>query len=113
MDCCEDHDFEEVNHTYAYNAKDAQLHKVKYHTMTPPETSVSRYIPEKEQMIEALNQFFKELKETKHTNALYQVCLEIIEKYNNWTDIFKGLLQEVFKDYGVLFIDAQYEKFVN
>lgn len=106
----EDHDFEEVNHTYAYNAKDAQLHKVKYHTMTPPETSVSRYIPEKEQMIEALNQFFKELKETKHTNALYQVCLEIIEKYNNWTDIFKGLLQEVFKDYGVLFIDAQYEK---
>ena len=54
-----DHDFEEVNHTYAYNAKDAQLHKVKYHTMTPLETSVSRYIPEKEQMIEALNQFFK------------------------------------------------------
>ena len=54
--------------------------------------------------------FLKELKETKHTNALYQVCLEIIEKYNNWTDIFKGLLQEVFKDYGVLFIDAQYEK---
>lgn len=106
----EDHDFEEVNHTYAFNSKDAQLHKIKYHTMTPPETSVTRYIPEKEQMIEALNQFFKELKETKHTKVLYQVCLEIIEKYNNWTDIFKGLLQEVFKDYGVLFIDAQYEK---
>ena len=59
LDCGEDHDFEEVNHTYAYNAKDAQLHKVKYHTITPPETSVSRYIPEKEQMIEALNQFLK------------------------------------------------------
>ena len=42
----EDHDFDEVNHTYVYNAKEAQL-KVKYHTMTPPETNVSRYTPDK------------------------------------------------------------------
>ena len=36
------------------------------------------------------------------------MCKNIIHRYNNWTDIFKGLLHEVFKEYGVLFIDAQY-----
>lgn len=58
----EDHDFDEVNHTYVYNAKEAQLKKVKYHTMTPPETNVSRYTPDKEAMLNALNLFFEELK---------------------------------------------------
>ncbi|MDN8760136.1 bacillithiol biosynthesis BshC, partial [Staphylococcus aureus] len=63
----EDHDFDEVNHTYAYNGNEAQVKKVKYHTMTPPETNVSRYTPDKEALINALNLFFKELKETKHS----------------------------------------------
>jgi hypothetical protein len=38
-----------------YNAKEAQLKKVKYHTMTPPETNVSRYTPDKEAINKALN----------------------------------------------------------
>ena len=43
----EDHDFEEVNHTYAFNNKETTLKKVKYHTMTPPDSNVSRYTPDK------------------------------------------------------------------
>ncbi|PNZ26202.1 bacillithiol biosynthesis cysteine-adding enzyme BshC [Staphylococcus petrasii] len=105
----EDHDFDEVNHTYVFNAKEAQLHKVKYHTMTPPETNVSRYSPDKEALVEALKSFFKELKETEHTKSLYSLCSNIIDQYDSWTDMFKALLHEVFKEYGVLFIDAQYE----
>ncbi|BGE82672.1 bacillithiol biosynthesis cysteine-adding enzyme BshC [Staphylococcus petrasii] len=105
----EDHDFDEVNHTYVFNAKEAQLHKVKYHTMTPPETNVSRYSPDKKALVEALKSFFKELKETEHTKSLYSLCSNIIEQYDSWTDMFKALLHEVFKEYGVLFIDAQYE----
>lgn len=106
----EDHDFDEVNHTYVYNSKEAQLHKVKYHTMAPPETNVSRYSPDKEALTEALKQFFKELKETENTKTLYNKCLNIINLFDTWTDIFKGLLHEVFKDHGVLFIDAQFEQ---
>jgi len=106
----EDHDFDEVNHTYVYNSKEAQLHKVKYHTMAPPETNVSRYSPDKEALTEALKQFFKELKETENTKTLYNKCLNIINRFDTWTDIFKGLLHEVFKDHGVLFIDAQFEQ---
>lgn len=55
----EDHDFDEVNHTYAYNAQIAKLQKVKYHTMTPPEASVSTYYPDKSQLKNALTQFLK------------------------------------------------------
>lgn len=103
----EDHDFDEVNHTYAYNGNEAQVKKVKYHTMTPPETNVSRYTPDKEALINALNLFFKELKETKHSKPLYNLCVDIINTFDTWTDIFKALLHEVFKDYGLLLIDAQ------
>ncbi|MEB7433940.1 bacillithiol biosynthesis cysteine-adding enzyme BshC [Staphylococcus pasteuri] len=104
----EDHDFDEVNHTFAYNQQDAHLHKIKYHTMTPPESNVSRFNPEQSQMIEVLNDYFKQLKETEHSKAIYQMCLDIIKSNDNWSNIFKALLHEIFKDYGVLFIDAQY-----
>lgn len=106
----EDHDFDEVNHTYVYNAKEAQLKKVKYHTMTPPETNVSRYTPDKEAMLNALNLFFEELKETNHSKPLYKLCVDIINEFDTWTDIFKALLHAVFKEHGVLLIDAQNDK---
>ncbi|HJE00838.1 MAG TPA: bacillithiol biosynthesis BshC, partial [Staphylococcus auricularis] len=63
----EDHDFDEVNHTYTYNGKDAALHKVKYHTLEPPESNVSRFIPDKGELRAALHDMFKQLDETKHT----------------------------------------------
>ncbi|UDI78508.1 bacillithiol biosynthesis cysteine-adding enzyme BshC [Staphylococcus taiwanensis] len=106
----EDHDFDEVNHTYAFNAKDAKLYKTKYHTMTPPETNVSRYQFDKESMVEALNHFFKTLKETKHTKGLYDMCISIIDTNDTWTDVFKALLHEIFKEHGLLLIDAQFDK---
>ncbi len=104
----EDHDFDEVNHTFVFNHKKATLDKIKYHTMTPPETSVTRFTPDKEALLESLNQFFKELTETSHSNEVYQLCRSIILRYENWTDIFKGLLHEIFKEYGVLLLDAQF-----
>src|SRR5699024_256172 len=75
----EDHDFEEINHTYVFNEQKAKLQKIKYSTMTPPESSVSKYTPDKAELHKALNQ------------------------------LFKALLHEVFKAYGVLLIDADYK----
>ena len=106
----EDHDFDEVNHTYVFNSKEANLKKIKYHTMTPPESNVSRYTPDKDAMYDALDNFFKELNETVHTKEVYQMCRDIIDDYDSWSDIFRALVHEVFKDYGVLLIDAQYNQ---
>ena len=66
----EDHDFEEINHTYVFNEQKAKLQKIKYSTMTPPESSVSKYTPDKAELHKALNQFFKELKETSSSKKL-------------------------------------------
>ena len=75
----EDHDFDEVNHTYAFNSQEAQLHKIKYHTMTPPESNVSRFNPDQSQMIEVLNDYFRQLRETEHSKDIYQMCINIIK----------------------------------
>ena len=50
----EDHDFDEVNHTFVYNENHGSLHKVKYHTMEMPETTVSRYYPDKAELKQTL-----------------------------------------------------------
>ena len=78
--------------------------------MTPPETNISRYTPDKEAMLNALNLFFEELKETEHSKPLYRLCVDIINEFDTWTDIFKALLHTVFKEHGVLLIDAQNDK---
>ncbi|EHJ06932.1 bacillithiol biosynthesis cysteine-adding enzyme BshC [Staphylococcus simiae] len=106
----EDHDFDEVNHTFVYNEQDASLHKVKYHTMEAPETTVSRFVPDKDELKRALVDMFKQFKETEHSKSLYELCLSIIDSYHSWSDMFKALLHEVFKGYGLLLIDAQYEQ---
>src|SRR5699024_11420768 len=89
-----------------YNNIDAKLHKIKYHTMEPPETSVSRYQPDKNKLKEALHQFFQQMNETEHSRPLIEMCQTIIDTYDTWTDMFKALLNEVFKSYGLLMIDA-------
>ena len=78
--------------------------------MTPPESNVTRFTPDKEALLDALNQFFKELTETQHSNEVYQLCRNIILRYESWTDIFKGLLHEIFKEYGLLLLDAQFSE---
>ena len=50
--------------------------------MTPPETNVSRYTPDKEAMLNALNLFFEELKETNHSKPLYKLCVDIINEFD-------------------------------
>src|SRR5699024_6387109 len=102
----EDHDFDEVNHTYVFNEHTATLQKIKYSIMTPPESSVSKYTPDKEALHKALNEFFKELKETEASPKLLNMCRKIIDNYDGWTDMFKALLHEVFTHYGLLLIDA-------
>lgn len=105
----EDHDFDEVNHTFVYNENHGSLHKVKYHTMEMPETTVSRYYPDKAELKQTLKTMFIHMKETVHTQGLLEICDRIIDQYDSWTDMFKALLHETFKANGVLFIDAQFE----
>src|SRR5699024_7905586 len=105
----EDHDFDEVNHTYVFNEHTATLQKIKYSIMTPPEYSVSKYTRDKEALHKELNEVFKELQETETYLKQLNMCRKIIDNYDGWSNMFKALLHEVFKHYGLVLIDA-YDK---
>ena len=42
-----------------YSMIKSLLIKIKYHTMTPPESNVSRFTPDKDALIDALDSFLK------------------------------------------------------
>ncbi|WP_281198830.1 bacillithiol biosynthesis cysteine-adding enzyme BshC [Staphylococcus schleiferi] len=105
----EDHDFDEVNHTYVMQERTGHLQKVKYHTMAPPESNVSRYVPDKDALKYALRVYFEVLPETKHSKSLYQNLLQWIDEATNWTTLFKKMIHACFKSTGLLLIDAQFE----
>lgn len=82
----EDHDFDEVNHTFVYNENHGSLHKVKYHTMEMPETTVSRYYPDKAELKQTLKTMFILMKETVHTQGLLRFVTELL------TNMTRGLI---------------------
>ncbi|UXR70310.1 MULTISPECIES: bacillithiol biosynthesis cysteine-adding enzyme BshC [unclassified Staphylococcus] len=103
----EDHDFDEVNHTYVMNQRIGQLKKVKYHTMTPPETTVSRYAPDREALHDTLVQFFESMPETVYSKQLFDEIDRMIQQSESWVDVFKQMIQLCFGERGILLIDAQ------
>ena len=104
----EDHDFDEVNHTYAYNEEKGALEKVKYHTLTPPEMSVSQFEPDKATLKTMINHFFSQLPETLYTKTLLNDLERMIEQSTHWTDLFKQIVHRCFRDHGLLLIDAHF-----
>lgn len=106
----EDHDFDEVNHTYVYNEEKGQLKKVKYHTLTPPETSVSHFEPESNALIEVIEQYFSQLPETMYTKTLINDLKKMIQQCDHWTDLFKQIVQRCFSEQGLLMIDASHSE---
>nr|WP_263313589.1 bacillithiol biosynthesis cysteine-adding enzyme BshC [Mammaliicoccus sp. Marseille-Q6498] len=109
----EDHDFDEVNHTYAYDRISRQLNKVKYSTLEPPEKSVSQYLFDKGSVMDALDDMFSAIGETIHSKNIKKMIHEAINKASSWSDMFKYITNEAFKDYGLLLIDANDEKLRN
>ncbi|WP_145400251.1 bacillithiol biosynthesis protein BshC, partial [Staphylococcus epidermidis] len=69
------HHFQHLNHTYPFNNKQTTFKKLNYHTITPPHTNLSTYTPHNNQLKPSLTHFFKQMKETLHTQHLYQMCV--------------------------------------
>lgn len=106
----EDHDFDEVNHTYAYDRITRQLNKIKYNTVEPPEKSVSEYVFDEELILKALDDMFKSIGETNHSKDLKSLITQIVKDAHSWSDMFKYLTHEIFKEYGLLMIDAHHPR---
>lgn len=107
----EDHDFQEINHTYLARkdskavdklmAEDDDAHKKM--------SSSHRQLP-KEQIVQWLDKFFEKQPTTEFTETLYNDICSKLNQSQSYTDFFTSMMIQLFGDYGLLFIDSAYEE---
>jgi len=105
----EDHDIEEINHTYT--VVDGQLKKRAYNIRSRKKTMSSETIFDKEEMERTIRQIFSDYGETQYTNDVLNTVQKAIQNSVTFTDLFTSLMNDLFKKYGLLMIDAANESF--
>ncbi|WP_173916569.1 bacillithiol biosynthesis cysteine-adding enzyme BshC [Halobacillus sp. Marseille-Q1614] len=104
----EDHDFAEINHIY--QEKDGQPKKYQVNTQLNEKLSVSDLPFEKPVLFNWLSEVFAGLPETEHTNDLFRQLEEMIEESGSYTEFFAKIIHELFKESGLILMDAHSRK---
>ena len=105
----EDHDLDEINHTYTI--LEGKLKKRVYKQKSMKKTMASATELEKDSLRNIIDTVFYDFGETEYTNDLYKRCLNQLENSQTFTDFFARLFNDLFKNEGLLMIDAAYEPF--
>ncbi|WP_285397936.1 bacillithiol biosynthesis cysteine-adding enzyme BshC [Lysinibacillus sp. fls2-241-R2A-57] len=105
----EDHDLEEINHTYTLQG--ATIKKRAYGERSRRKTMASVTSINKESMTQVLNTIMKDIGETEFTEMLIKQLVDTLNKSETFTDFFAQLMNQLFKDEGLLMIDAADFKF--
>ena len=105
----EDHDLEEINHTYTI--ANGATKKRAYGERSKLKTMASTTTIQKEQLQKVIKTVFQDFGESEYTQTLYKNCLSHLEQSKTFTDFFARLMNDLFKNEGLLMIDAAYEPF--
>ncbi|TKI71409.1 bacillithiol biosynthesis cysteine-adding enzyme BshC [Lysinibacillus mangiferihumi] len=105
----EDHDLEEINHTFTM--RDTDIKKRAYGERSRRKTMASTTNLNKEAMTQLINTIIKDFGETAHTERLFNQLLDALNESETFTDFFAQLMNTLFKDEGLLMIDAANVKF--
>lgn len=105
----EDHDLEEINHTYV--KRKGRVQKMVYEETTALKVSASQFVYTKEEMERYVKQLFQTFPETEHTKSLVQEALSHVKEGETYTDLFTRVMMSWTKEHGLLFIDAADEAF--
>ncbi|PIC78158.1 bacillithiol biosynthesis cysteine-adding enzyme BshC [Sporosarcina sp. P19] len=103
----EDHDINEINHTYTAKAGKAIKRQFKQQTILKTMASDTRY--DQKEMTAYIKKIFKSYGETSYTQKLLNDVLQTVEQQQNFTDFFTSLMNELFTAHGLLFMDAAYK----
>lgn len=104
----EDHDIDEINHTFT--AVNGRLVKHIYGKRSRKKTMASTTELDVEITRNFIRDTFKQYGETVYTESLLEKIDAILLKSTTYTDFFARLMNWLFKDEGLLFIDAAYPK---
>lgn len=105
----EDHDLEEINHTYTVRGVD--IKKRAYGERSRRKTMASKTSINKESMTQLINTIVKDMGETEFTEMLIKQLVNTLNESDTFTDFFAQLMNHLFKDEGLLMIDAADFKF--
>lgn len=105
----EDHDIEEINHTYTLT--DGQVKKRAYSIRSRKKTMASETVFDKAEMDRTFRQIFADYGETQYTKEILSKVQNAVQNSLTFTDLFTSLMNDLFKHHGLLMIDAANESF--
>lgn len=100
----EDHDYDEINHIFTYS--DGKLNKRIIGQVEWEKKSISHMPLDEKLTNEWVKQVFNDLAETKYTRHLASSIFEAVKQSNTFVDFFAHVIFELFKDEGIVLIDA-------
>ncbi|GLC87561.1 bacillithiol biosynthesis cysteine-adding enzyme BshC [Lysinibacillus piscis] len=100
----EDHDLEEINHTYTMHGGDVK--KRTYSERSKRKLLASATAINKEVMTEFIHSVVHDFGETAHTEALIKKLVTAANHSETLTEFFARLMNDLFKEEGLLLIDA-------
>ncbi|OCX62900.1 bacillithiol biosynthesis cysteine-adding enzyme BshC [Lysinibacillus sp. AR18-8] len=105
----EDHDLEEINHTYTVHGE--LLKKRAYGERSRRKTMASATALNKESMTQLINTIIRDIGETEYTETLIKQLVDALNNSETFTDFFACLMNQLFKEEGLLLIDAANSEF--
>ncbi|MEV9640333.1 bacillithiol biosynthesis cysteine-adding enzyme BshC [Mammaliicoccus sciuri] len=103
----EDHDINEINHTYTANLGKAVKRQFKQPTVL--KTMASDTVYDQKELTAFIKKIFKSYGETAYTHDLLENVLRTVEEQQTYTGFFTSLMNELFTQHGLLFLDAAYK----
>ncbi len=102
----EDHDYEEINHTFVYDSMYRKRRKVTYKPNLRINMSIGFYEYDKKAMKETLYKIMEMCGDRADLLVLKDKVESMIERHTYWTELFHALVHDVFKDEGVLIFNS-------
>ena len=103
----EDHDLNEINHVYTQNGNEMIKNQIQDKFALKLMASDAQY--DKADMKQFVRSVFSKFGETEYTKPLLENVLTAVETETTFTQFFVRLMNGLFADEGLLFIDAAYK----
>lgn len=102
----EDHDYEEINHTFVYDDMHRKKRKISYKPNLKVNMSVGFYEYDKQAMKDTLNKIMEMCGDRSDLKALKDKVTAFIDEHAYWTELFHALVHDLFKDEGILVFNS-------
>ncbi|WP_153731198.1 bacillithiol biosynthesis cysteine-adding enzyme BshC [Sporosarcina obsidiansis] len=103
----EDHDINEINHTYT--ARQGKAVKQQFKQPTVLKKMASHTVYDSKEMRTFIKRIFKSYGETAYTQDLLENVLKTVEEQQTYTGFFTSLMNQLFTKHGLLLLDAAYK----